>query len=58
MKCEHCKKTKAILMKCTCCKSLCLKCFAPMKHNCERIKVCKNTLITEATGVFKKIEKI
>lgn len=59
--CEFCNKKKMVLMTCTCGKTFCLKHNSPEKHRCERI-LKKETLIKdyelEATGAFKKIEKI
>tara|TARA_B100000900_G_C20388539_1_gene637609 strand:- start:79 stop:273 length:195 start_codon:yes stop_codon:yes gene_type:complete len=59
--CEHCKKKKMVLMVCSCGKTVCLKHNSPESHKCERI-LKKETSIKdyelEATGAFKKIEKI
>lgn len=58
VRCDHCNKKHLVVIECTCCKKLCLKCFAPMNHSCERNNVVKTKLLTEATGIFPKIQKI
>ena len=59
-KCDKCKKQKLILMPCTCGGNYCLKHHVPNSHNCSQIlfKKDKNTMSSEPTGEFKKIEKI
>tara|TARA_Y100000741_G_C18170185_1_gene524945 strand:- start:6 stop:215 length:210 start_codon:yes stop_codon:yes gene_type:complete len=60
-KCFFCKKKKLIMLKCTCGNTYCLDHYSPGNHNCKK-SFDKNSgelsLTTEATGAFRKVDKI
>ena len=60
-KCTYCKKKKMVMLECTCGNKYCLNHYPPGNHNSSK-SLCKDSgvlsLTSEATGLFRKIDKI
>lgn len=60
MKCENCKRSSSITIKCSCNKEYCTKCRLPETHGCEQLKIKKqkDTTLLENKTTGSKVEII